>query len=282
MQTSIHVAGNRIDVPRGFVLGSVIYSAAQVDPNRQFLLLELDDDRDIPLRTTDYIVLSGDERFSIGDGSYPLDDEDPVLRKPITPVMNEKPVGEGALSRSKLSFEQLAQLDPHFEPGDGIFVELRDIPDAQVVQGMRVLVQSGDRFYTSPAGNVGFTPALERDIDETRRLFGHVDCIDDHSRSLIVVHGLPLPGHWNRPETDLLVIAPQGYPLSAMDMFWVTPGLRLKNGQMPKNADQVEIYGGIKWQRFSWHYPPTYRWHPAKDSVMSHLRFARTRLNLAH
>lgn len=89
MHTSIHVAGTRHDISRGLVAGAAIYNLADIDPARQHLLLELADDRDVPLRPDDYIVINGRERFSIADGPQPADDN-PCLRKPLSPTINEQ------------------------------------------------------------------------------------------------------------------------------------------------------------------------------------------------
>jgi hypothetical protein len=282
MKTVIHVAGCRLEISPGLHLAADIYSLAQVDPASHYLLLERDDDRDVPLKPSDFLIVSGDERLSVAAGAYPSED-DPILRKALSPVINEVPLkGEQRLSHSKLTFDEFAALDPHFEPGDGVFIELKDVPDAQVIAGMRVVVQSRDRFYTSPAGNVGFDSALVADLEHVRKLYGKTERTDENARSFIVVREMPLPSHWNREHTDVLIIVPQGYPMAALDMFWVTPGLALANCKAPQNADQVEQYAGTSWQRFSWHYPPNYRWQPPKDNLLSHLRFVRTRLNQAH
>ncbi len=282
MHTVIHVAGNRLDISRGLVAGAAIYNLADVDSARQHLLLELADDRDIPLRVDDQIIINGRERFSVGEGPCPADDN-PCLRKPLSPVVNEQELSpDEFLHQAKLTFEQLAALDPDFESGDGVFVELKDVPDVQITPGMRVLVQNDDRFYTSPCGNVGFDTKLEADLELLRERCSTVERIDDGTRSLVIIRALELPSHWNRATTDILFHAPQGYPLAAMDMFWVTPGLALADGRSPQNADQIEMYAGDTWQRFSWHYPPGHRWNPATDGLLSHLRFARMRLGQAN
>lgn len=282
MHTSIHVAGTRHDISRGLVAGAAIYNLADIDPARQHLLLELADDRDVPLRPDDYIVINGRERFSVADGPQPADDN-PCLRKPLSPTINEQELpADRELHQAKLTFEQLAALDPDFESGDGVFVELKDVPDAQVLPGMRVLVQNDDRFYTSPCGNVGFEPKLDADLALLRERCGGVECIDEGTRRLVIARGQELPAHWNRRSTDILLQVPQGYPLAALDMFWVTPGLALADGRQPQNADQLETYAGRTWQRFSWHYPPGHRWNPATDGLVSHLRFARVRLGQAN
>jgi hypothetical protein len=275
------VAGNRLDTSRGLVTGLAIYNLAGIEPSRQYLLLELQDDRDIPLKVDDHIVISGRERFSVGEGSIPADDN-PCLRKPVNFVMNEHPISpESRPHHAKLTFEQIAAFDHEFHAGDGVFAELRDVPDAAIIAGMRVLVQDHDRFYTSPCGNVGFGARLEAELESLRGIYGAVDCLDEGTRVLVIIRRMPLAPHWNRESTDVLIQVPQAYPLAAMDMFWVTPGLRLADGRAPQSGDQLETYGGQQWQRFSWHYPQGYGWNPAVDGLLTHIRFARTRLTQA-
>jgi len=281
MKQTIHVAGVRHEVSRGLLVGTALYNLVGLSPANHHLLLELQDDRDIPLRGDDYVVISGHERFSIADGPCP-DSDNPSLRKPLSPVVNEVPLASGQqLVHAKLTFEQLAALDPDFESGDGVFVELRDVPDAQVTPGMRVLVQGHDRFYTSPCGNVGFESKLDVDLATLRQRHGEIDCVEDGARWIVIVRAVTLPSHWSRATTDILVQVPQGYPMSAMDMFWVPPGLTLADGRMPENGDLMETYLGQTWQRFSWHYQNNHQWNPSVDGLISHLRFARMRLGQA-
>ncbi len=249
----------------------------KLDPNRHHLLFEIDDDRDIPFAATDHIIIHGGERLSIGDGPCP-EGRGPALRQPIEIVMNGLQIKDDSrLRHVKLTFDELTQLASDFQAGDGLFVELKDIPDAdaQLTAGMRLLLQPHDRLYTSPCGNVGFESRLEADLRTLRDAYGEVRQIDDGTRTLIVVTAIRLPTHWNRQATSVLVHAPQGYPVAAMDMFWVPPGLALANGRTPQNADVLESYAGETWQRFSWHYPQPQRWDPMINGLMAHMRFVR-------
>lgn len=276
--TLIHISGQGHNIQRGLVPASTLYEIASVDPISAHLLLELPDDRDVPLMPNEYIVINGRERFSVGEGPHPGDDN-PCLRKPMTPVFNEiKLEGASALHRAKLTFEELAKLDPDFEAGDGIFVDLADLPDGQVLPNVRLLVQSDDRLYTAPCGNVGFDSRLDMDLAKFRERFGAVDRIVDGARDLVIARDQALPTHWSRSRTDILMIAAQGYPMSAMDMFWVPPGLTLSDGRTPANAETIEHYAGMPWQRFSWHYTDSNRWNPSRDDLLTHMRFVRTRL----
>lgn len=278
LTTFIHVAGTRYEIERGLIQATAIYNLCGANPASHYLLLEIQGDRDIPLTPTDYIIVSGRERFSIGDAPYPAHDN-PSLRVPVRPTFNDERLPEHAgLKHAKVTTAELAALDPNFDAGDGIFVDLDDLPDEQLREGWRLVVQNDDQFYTSPCGNVGYDNRLSLDVNQARRLFGTVDLVSEGGRSLVIFRDQPLPAHWNRPSTDVLFQVPQGYPLGALDMFWVRPGLRLQAGTMPEAGDVHEVFASESWQRFSWHYPPNVPWNPAVDGILSHMRFARTRL----
>lgn len=278
LTTSIHVAGTRYDIKRGLMQMTAIYSLCGINVASQYLLLEVQGDRDIPLAPTDYIIISGRERFSIDDAPYPANDN-PSLRVPVRPTFNDERLSEHAgLKHAKVTTAELSALDPNFDAGDGVFVDLDDLPDEQLRDGWRLVVQNDDQFYTSPCGNVGYGDRLGHDVEQARRLFGTVNVVSDGPRSLVIFRDQALPAHWNRPSTDVLFQVPQGYPLGVLDMFWVRPGLRLHTGAMPEAGDVHEIFAGENWQRFSWHYPPNVPWNPSVDNILSHMRFVRTRL----
>lgn len=99
---------------------------------------------------------------------------------------------------------------------------------------------------------------------------------------LIKVSNVDLIEGWNRSLTDVLFVAPPGYPNAAPDCFWVQPGgLRLANGATPQASnDSNPIPGdpthGRNTTWFSWH---VRGWNPNVDTVTSfyHLILARLR-----
>jgi hypothetical protein len=82
-------------------------------------------------------------------------------------------------------------------------------------------------------------------------------------------------GRYQAATTDLLVIADYQYPMSRMDMFWTDPPVLLHNGALPLNANNFEVYGARRWQRWSWHYP---NWDPSRHSLRTHIEVCRDRL----
>jgi hypothetical protein len=90
----------------------------------------------------------------------------------------------------------------------------------------------------------------------------------------IVIRNYPLPDGYSKTHVDLLLKVPPPYPNAALDMFWMDEDLRLASGGMPANTS-IEHYIGRNWLRFSWH---PQDWHPAKDSLLTFVRFVDRRL----
>ena len=97
---------------------------------------------------------------------------------------------------------------------------------------------------------------------------------------LIPDYQLP-PGRYNRSATTLLFLIPAGYPITAIDNFFVETGLRFGNGQtgIPAYNEGSTPGSGAppipgNWGWFSWH-PNT--WRPAAtieggDNLLTYLR----------
>lgn len=82
---------------------------------------------------------------------------------------------------------------------------------------------------------------------------------------------------------DMLFMAPPGYPAAKPDCFWVTPVLRLANGELPQNANEGTVIPGdpipgrpLTW--FSWHLQT---WDPNVDKLVTFYRSIMHRLNPA-
>ena len=113
-------------------------------------------------------------------------------------------------------------------------------------------------------------PALARDAVELRATTGlAVELIEEVGRVGVVLHQVPLlPGRFRIDATDVLFLADQQYPLSALDMFWTELGVVRPDGSIPQNADVVETYLGRQWRRFSWHRSGA--WNPVGNKLIEH------------
>ena len=91
----------------------------------------------------------------------------------------------------------------------------------------------------------------------------------------VLLRNYELPDCYVPLTCTLMLKLPPGYPASNPDMFWTTPGVRLKSGQSPVAADVQEVYIGVSWQRWSRHNGD---WRPGVDNLQTKLRSVQTEL----
>lgn len=102
---------------------------------------------------------------------------------------------------------------------------------------------------------------LPKDIKYLEDRSYKYEIYEEANQTLIVIKGYQLPDIYDHSCVDILIKIPNGYPINQLDMFWVYPHLKLKStGQYPPQADSIETYLNMQWQRFSRHYAwkPTY------------------------
>ncbi len=95
---------------------------------------------------------------------------------------------------------------------------------------------------------------------------------------LITIPVFKLPPGWSLNETEIYFIAPAGFPFAKPDCFWANPGLKLKNGGMPKNAQLQKIPEVNELQPqmwFSWHVS---QWNPSYDNLSTFVHVIQARL----
>jgi hypothetical protein len=84
-------------------------------------------------------------------------------------------------------------------------------------------------------------------------------------------------GGFTPPSTDLMVRIPPQYPLTALDMWYCNPPLRIAStGQFAQATEQMESHLGKSWQRFSRHLNGS--WKPGLDSLRSFFVFIQREL----
>lgn len=243
------------------------------------LLLEVVDDIDIPIGLHDWLLIRGGEKFSIGSGEHPIEDN-PCLRKPIRFHFNGHLIPEEqALQYPKVTGADLKHLDPNSQPSDGLFADLEDLADEPIRDDQRIIVQRRDRFITTPCGNVGFTEIVVQHLQQVQEVFPAAVLMTDGGNQYVLVPHFSLPSFWSEPSVDLLISIPNGYPMAAPDMFWIAPFIRLSDGRDPGGGNNIEQHVGRSWQRFSWHYTGAgTSWQPARSSLLTHVQFCKARL----
>lgn len=83
----------------------------------------------------------------------------------------------------------------------------------------------------------------------------------DGQGACLVIHDYPVAAHtFDREAVELMVRIPAQYNLAGLDMFYVSPQLRLRaTGAVPPASEQIEAHCGTEWQRFSRHLPSPWR-----------------------
>lgn len=120
------------------------------------------------------------------------------------------------------------------------------------------------------------SPLLDEHVGSLRKRF-HVD-VKRENGFCVIIKGYPVPERiWGVSSVDLLVVAPESYPNSQMDMFWVDPPLYLEGSRAP-NGTASESKCGRMWQSFSWH---VQSWNPAFDNLLTYLYVVDNRLGQA-
>ncbi len=273
---TITIDGTSHQITAGLVLAPQLLALAQLSGHQQ-LLLEVRGELDVPIVTQDVIIIRGGESFSIGKGEPPLPDN-PCLRNPVHFHFNDKPVPtEQLFKHAKVTGAELKRLDSNLKDGDKLYADIDGLPDELIQDTHRIILQKRDRFITVPCGNVGFNNVIDAQLAEVQAIYPEA-YLQTQGHTYLVVPKFKLPSGWSAEEVTLLCIVPNGFPMSAPDMFWVAPSLRLTDGREPNAAQVYEQHLGQQWQRFSWHYSNQASWQPNSSSLLSHLQFCKSRL----
>lgn len=279
--TNVSITINRkhYEIEPGLIPGTQLIDMARLQGTQQ-LLLDLDDELDIPILSQDYLFVQGGEVFTVGDGNPPIEDN-PCLRKPIhfffngTMISNDK-----AIRHPKLMGAEIKKMDGQGDASDGLFMDLQGLADEPIRDDQRILIRDSDRFITTPCGNVGLELAQNHPI----RTHFEALCVDYPRAMLhpagtehfVVLPDYHLPKHIVPFSADLLIRVPDGYPLAGLDMFFMSPAITLQDGRMLAGGGGSVNLLGRQWQQISWHYQRP--WNPGRDTLLTHVHFCNSRL----
>jgi hypothetical protein len=103
---------------------------------------------------------------------------------------------------------------------------------------------------------------LPEDDEDFLNSKGHAwQLVPDGAGALLILSGYPVSeAVFDRAAVDLMIRIPAQYNMAGLDMFYVDPPLKLKNGGgYPNKADTFENHNSRSWQRFSRHFPTPWR-----------------------
>ena len=108
------------------------------------------------------------------------------------------------------------------------------------------------------------------------RGFNH-SVTQEANMTCVVFRNFPLPGGFDRPQSDLLLRLSAGYPDVAPDMWWFDPAVKRVDGQAIPATEVIEHYLGRSWQRWSRHLSAG-QWRSGIDGLESFLALIRREL----
>ena len=86
----------------------------------------------------------------------------------------------------------------------------------------------------------------------------------------LIIEKFPIPQSYTLASSTLMLIIPNGYPGTQLDMFYFWPELVRTDGVAIK-ALVVETHFERQWQRWSRHYS----WNPGEDSIVRHIEYVK-------
>ncbi|MCW2601294.1 MAG: hypothetical protein JWM02_3123 [Frankiales bacterium] len=115
----------------------------------------------------------------------------------------------------------------------------------------------------------------QRDIANLEAREIHYEFVNDGGQPCLVLRGYQLPPGFEPSTVDVLIRIPPGFPDAAPDMWWFDPPAKIAaTGAYPQAADQMEVFAGRTWQRFSRHLGPG-SWIPGRDDLWTYLALMR-------
>ena len=85
----------------------------------------------------------------------------------------------------------------------------------------------------------------------------------------VLFKAFPVPPGWSTKLTEMLVMIPQGYPLTPPDNFYTDNDLFLSGGGEPGNTSRGQNHAGRQWRQFSYHVEAG-DWQPHADPFRGH------------
>jgi hypothetical protein len=87
---------------------------------------------------------------------------------------------------------------------------------------------------------------------------------------LLIIGGWSLPAGYNVPLAKLVLVIPQGYPDTQVDMAYFSPALSRRDGKQINNLSSIQWQVGT-FQQWSRHRTDANPWRPGTDDFSTHL-----------
>ncbi len=113
----------------------------------------------------------------------------------------------------------------------------------------------------------------EEDLEYLKANFPDYECRRENSKKGIIIHDYPLPKGYNPDKSSLMLIIPENYPTTKIDMFYFSPNIE-RQDRATIEALSDENHFNQNWQRWSRHYD----WRPGIDNISTHISYIHNQL----
>lgn len=87
----------------------------------------------------------------------------------------------------------------------------------------------------------------------------------------VLMHDFPLPEGYTEHRVTLAIRIESGYPVAPLDMMYLYPKVRRKDGQHIGASDVLQQLDQKEFQRWSRHRGPDNLWKSGEDSLETHV-----------
>ncbi len=113
------------------------------------LFLNVKGEIDIPVNQSDYIILKGDENFTVGQADI---EDNPSLGKKIVIKLNGVDI---EIEKAKIEGKDIRLKDQAIGSNSWLYADLDNLPDQKIEDSFTLIVVQGDCFITIPSADDG-------------------------------------------------------------------------------------------------------------------------------
>lgn len=157
----IQIQGGTYQLFPGKVLGSELYSLANISPSELELMLDTPEEVDIPVLPTDTLIITGGESFVVAKPCSDIPDI-PALHSPIPFSLNGRLfTGDESFLKGKVTTEELAQMIGKSTSDTRFILDLDGLADQVLPNEGEILVGGNWSIITTPIEDEGSEIDLE-------------------------------------------------------------------------------------------------------------------------
>jgi hypothetical protein len=87
----------------------------------------------------------------------------------------------------------------------------------------------------------------------------------------VLIHDFPTRGNYNHPRVTAAIRMETGYPNTALDMVYFSPGLARLDGRAIGATESMQLIDRKPFQRWSRHRTPQNPWVAGRDNLGTHI-----------